>query len=62
MTKAQKITVLSNIDRRGFLVGAAATGLVFGYVALPEVKSALVSLHNDYDSLILERRVSAWQG
>ena len=22
----------------------------------------LVSLHNDYDSLILERRVSAWQG
>ena len=22
----------------------------------------LVSLHNDYDSLILERRVSEWQG
>src|SRR6516225_4276403 len=43
MTKAQKITVLPNIDRRGFLVGAAATGLVFGYVALPEVKSALAA-------------------
>ena len=27
----------------------------------PEVMH-LVSLHNDYDSLILERRVSAWQG
>src|SRR6516164_927966 len=43
MTKAQKITVLPNIERRGFLVGAAATGLVFGYVALPEVKSALAA-------------------
>ena len=40
MTKHQKIDVLPNIDRRSFLVGTAATGLVFGYVALPEIKNA----------------------
>ena len=43
MTKTQKISVLPNIDRRSFLVGAAATGLVFGYVGLSEVKSALAA-------------------
>ena len=42
MTKVHKINV-PNIDRRGFLVGAAATGLVFGYVALPDVKNALAA-------------------
>ena len=43
MTKHQKIDVLPNIDRRSFLVGTAATGLVFGYVALPEIKNALAA-------------------
>ena len=32
------------------------------YDRLPSLAAELVSLHNDYDSLILERRVSAWQG
>ena len=43
MTKHQKIDLLPNIDRRSFLVGTAATGLVFGYVALPEIKNALAA-------------------
>src|ERR1700722_4671438 len=43
MTKHQKIDVLPNIDRRSFLVGTAASGLVFGYVALPEIKNALAA-------------------
>src|SRR5215472_7337834 len=41
MTKHQKIDGLPGLDRRSFLVGTAATGLVFGYVALPHVKDAL---------------------
>ena len=41
MTKHQKIDGLPSLDRRSFLVGTAATGLVFGYVALPHVKDAL---------------------
>jgi isoquinoline 1-oxidoreductase len=43
MTKHQKIDALPNLDRRSFLVGTAATGLVFGYVALPEIKDALAA-------------------
>ena len=43
MTKHQKIDTLPNLDRRSFLVGTAATGLVFGYVALPQVKDALAA-------------------
>lgn len=43
MTKHQKIDGLPNLDRRSFLVGTAATGLVFGYVALPHVKDALAA-------------------
>ena len=35
MTKHQKFDVLPNLDRRSFLVGTAATGLVFGYVGPP---------------------------
>jgi isoquinoline 1-oxidoreductase subunit beta len=43
MTKHQKIDSLPNLDRRSFLVGTAATGLVFGYVALPQIKDALAA-------------------
>ena len=43
MTKHQKIDVLPNIDRRSFLVGTAATALVFGYVGVPEIKNALAA-------------------
>ena len=40
MTKHQKVDGLANLDRRSFLVGTAATGLVLGYAALPEIKEA----------------------
>ena len=33
MTKHQKIEGLPHIDRRSFIVGTAATGLVIGYAA-----------------------------
>jgi isoquinoline 1-oxidoreductase subunit beta len=36
MTKHQKIDVLPNLDRRSFIIGTAATGLVLGYSVLPE--------------------------
>src|ERR1700683_2310828 len=42
MTKHQKFDV-ANLNRRGFLVGTAATGLVFGYVAIPQIKDALAA-------------------
>jgi isoquinoline 1-oxidoreductase subunit beta len=41
MTAHQKIGALAHLDRRSFLVGAAATGLVFGYAALPDMGEAL---------------------
>jgi isoquinoline 1-oxidoreductase beta subunit len=43
MTKHQKIDALPKLDRRSFLVGTAATGLVFGYVVLPHIKDALAA-------------------
>jgi isoquinoline 1-oxidoreductase subunit beta len=39
MTKHQKIDAL-HLNRRSFIVGTAATGLVLGYAALPEIKEA----------------------
>ena len=43
MTKHQKIDAQPKLDRRSFLVGTAATGLVFGYVAVPQIKDALAA-------------------
>jgi isoquinoline 1-oxidoreductase subunit beta len=43
MTKHQKFDALASLDRRSFLVGTAATGLVFGYVAFPQIKDALAA-------------------
>jgi isoquinoline 1-oxidoreductase subunit beta len=43
MTKHQKFDAVANLDRRSFLVGTAATGLVFGYVAFPQIKAALAA-------------------
>ena len=69
MTKHQKIDMLPNIDRRGFLVGAAATGLVFGYVALPEVKSALAAPAANFEpsvwyaiGMLVPAGIGAWLG
>lgn len=41
MTTQQKIDVLAHLDRRSFLVGTAATGLVLGYAALSPIGEAL---------------------
>src|ERR1700761_5737847 len=44
MTKHQKIDALPHLNRRSFIVGTAATGLVLGYVAGPQlVKQALAA-------------------
>jgi isoquinoline 1-oxidoreductase len=43
MTKHHKTDTLPNLDRRSFLVGTAATGLVLGYAALPEVAEAITA-------------------
>jgi isoquinoline 1-oxidoreductase subunit beta len=40
MTKHQKINGMPHLNRRSFIVGTAATGLVLGYTALPEIKEA----------------------
>jgi isoquinoline 1-oxidoreductase subunit beta len=42
MTKHQKIDALAHIDRRTFIVGTAATGLVIGY-AVPKIGEALAA-------------------
>jgi isoquinoline 1-oxidoreductase subunit beta len=42
MTKHQKIDALAHIDRRTFIVGTAATGLVIGYAA-PKIGEALAA-------------------
>ena len=57
MTKHQKIDVLPNIDRRSFLVGTAATGLVFGYVGAPADQGRVGGYHRQFraDRLVRDR-------
>ncbi len=43
MTKHQKINGLPNLDRRSFIIGTAATGLVLGYAAFPEIGESLAA-------------------
>jgi isoquinoline 1-oxidoreductase len=43
MTKHQKISGLPNLDRRSFIIGTAATGLVLGYAAFPEIGESLAA-------------------
>ena len=43
MTKHQKIDGLPNLNRRSFIVGTAATGLVLGYAAFPEIGDSLAA-------------------
>jgi isoquinoline 1-oxidoreductase subunit beta len=52
MTKHQKFDVLPNLDRRSFLVGTAATGLVFGYVGAPAIKDALAATTANFEPTI----------
>jgi isoquinoline 1-oxidoreductase subunit beta len=43
MTKHQKIIGAPNLNRRSFIVGTAATGLVLGYAAFPDVRESLAA-------------------
>src|ERR1700674_2888173 len=52
MTKHQKFDVLPNLDRRSFLVGTAATGLVFGYVGAPAIKDALAPTSANFEPTV----------
>ena len=38
MTKHQKVDALPNLNRRSFIVGTAATGLVLGYAVFPNTR------------------------
>ena len=52
MTKHQKIDVLPNLDRRSFIVGTAATGLVLGYAALPDIKEAFGAIAGNFEPTV----------
>jgi isoquinoline 1-oxidoreductase subunit beta len=52
MTKHQKIDVLPNLDRRSFIVGTAATGLVLGYAALPDIKEAFGATAGNFEPTV----------
>jgi isoquinoline 1-oxidoreductase subunit beta len=52
MTKHQKINGLPNLDRRSFIVGTAATGLVLGYAGLPEIKRAFGATTANFEPTI----------
>ena len=41
MTQHQKIDGAPNLSRRSFIVGTAATGLVLGYAAFPDMREIL---------------------
>ena len=43
MTKHDSIEAIANVNRRSFLIGTAATGLVLGYAALPELGDAVAA-------------------
>jgi len=49
MTKHQKINGLPKLDRRSFIVGSAATGLVLGYAAFPEIGASLAATPSNFE-------------
>src|ERR1700730_16810608 len=49
MTKHQKIDGLPNLNRRSFIVGTAATGLVLGYAAFPEISDSLAATSANFE-------------
>jgi isoquinoline 1-oxidoreductase subunit beta len=52
MTKHQNFDASSSLDRRSFLVGTAATGLIFGYVAVPEIEDALAATTANFEPTV----------
>ena len=49
MTKHQKINGMPNLDRRSFIVGTAATGLVLGYAAFPEIGDSQAATPSNFE-------------
>jgi len=49
MTEHQKIDGLPKLDRRSFIVGTVASGLVVGYAALPEIKGAVAATPGNFE-------------
>jgi isoquinoline 1-oxidoreductase subunit beta len=49
MTKHEKINGLPKLDRRSFIVGSAATGLVLGYAAFPEIGASLAATPSNFE-------------
>ena len=52
MTKHQKIEGMPNLDRRSFIVGTAATGLVLGYATFPEIGDALAATPSNFEPTV----------
>ena len=52
MTKQQKVDALPNLNRRSFIVGTAATGLVLGYAALPGNKGSLAAAPANFEPTV----------
>ena len=52
MTKHQKVDVLPNLNRRSFIVGTAATGLVLGYAAFPDSEGSLAAAPANFEPTV----------
>jgi isoquinoline 1-oxidoreductase subunit beta len=52
MTKHQKVDALPNLNRRSFIVGTAATGLVLGYAAFPDSEGSLAAALANFEPTV----------
>ena len=52
MTKHQKINGMPHLDRRSFIVGTAATGLVLGYTAFPKIGDSLAATPSNFEPTV----------
>jgi isoquinoline 1-oxidoreductase subunit beta len=52
MTKHQKVDALPNLNRRSFIVGTAATGLVLGYAAFPDSEGSLAAAPANFEPTV----------
>ena len=49
MTQHQKIDGVSNLSRRTFIVGTAATGLLLGYAAFPDIRKSFAATSASFE-------------
>ena len=49
MTKHEKVEALPNLNRRSFIVGTAATGLVLGYAVFPDITDSLAATPANFE-------------